>query len=284
MLDAAVFCRNEEDTIGGSLRGLRDQTAGLDPARLPLRAFVMENGSSDRTAAAARKAAVALEDPGRFEVLVRAELPAGKAGAWNAFLGEARAPLVAFVDADVRLSDGALGAMLDLLTATPALDLVGATPSVSPDFIPRGFWQDVFTVPYRSLRPAPSLSGNAYVARRSALTPLPLDTVNEDLLLAMRHADRFALCPASRVYVVPPAGVAAFVLQRARILRGDRIERRRSGQTVARHRRRASGDLLAFYRAAGATKLLAFLAAIAAAAACSRLPGPRTPGWDTRRT
>jgi cellulose synthase/poly-beta-1,6-N-acetylglucosamine synthase-like glycosyltransferase len=277
--EVALFCRNEAARVRAALAGLRSQAGALPPASLPLRVVVLENGSSDATARVAREAAADLACPGVFEIEIREQLPAGKSRTWNTFLAAAISEVVAFVDADARLAPGTLAALIARLQSAPGLDLVGAWPALAPDFRARGFWQRAFAVPYRDLRPPPSLAGCAYVARRAALWPLAGDELNEDLALSLRHAGRVEIHAPAQVYVDPPSSLPAFLRQRARIRRGDRRERARAGTDLALHRRRTVADVIAYGRAAGPVALAAFLLASAVAAVLAYAPD-RTSGWE----
>jgi glycosyltransferase involved in cell wall biosynthesis len=277
--EVALFCRNEAARVRAALAGLRAQADALPAASLPLRAVVLENGSRDGTGGIARAAAQELAQAGVFGVEVRGGLPPGKALAWNTFVAAATSEIVGFADADVRLAPGGLAALLDRLRRSPSLDLVGARPALAPDFAPCGFWQRACAVPYRDLRPAPSLAAHAYVARRAALSPLAGDELNEDLALALRHEGRCEVDASVPVFVEPPRSLLAFLRQRARIRRGDHLERARAARSLTAHRRRSPGDLAAYWRAAGGVALAAFLLASGLAAALA-YASRRTGGWE----
>ena len=265
MLQTAVLCRNEAKSIARCLAGLKQQAEALPPAFRPLIVFVLENGSDDGTAELAQSAALPLQAVGLFEVHAIAGLPAGKARAWNRFLALASSPIVAFVDADVGLSPGALAKLVATLANNPQLDLAGAVPRLAPELEIEGFWQDVFAIPYHGLRPAPSLAGGAYAARLATLSPLPEDTINEDLALSLRHEGRFVLVDDAAVFVVPPKNLGQFLRQRVRILRGDVQAKARFGAGLKGHRRRSFDDVKAYFHAGGGLRLVAFAAALCTA-------------------
>jgi hypothetical protein len=267
MIDLALFCRNEAPRVAGALRALRRECERLGPDRRPLRVAVMENGSTDDTAAAAERAGAALTEHGVFEVEVRAGLPAGKTAAWNAFVAHARSDILVFMVREVETQ--------------PAVDLISAVPSVSPDFRPSGFWQSVFAVPYHGLRPAPSVTGNLYAGRRRRLAPLDPDVLHEDLALALRHEGAFRVSATARVWVTPPRRLTEFLRQRVRCLRADLAETVRFEKDVAPHRRRSARDLADYLRAGGPVRLVAFLFARFLATAIARWRGPwYGGGWS----
>jgi cellulose synthase/poly-beta-1,6-N-acetylglucosamine synthase-like glycosyltransferase len=278
-VEVAVFCRNEEARIRGALEVLRAQADSLDERFLPLRVIVLDNGSTDRSAAVAAAAARELSLVGRIEIQVEEGLPPGKARAWNAFIARATTEMLVFVDADVDLAAGALQRLLQHLAQEPGLVLAGAVRRLPPGHVPRGFWQQAFSIPYRDLRRPESIAGVAYAARRRSLRPLPVDSVNEDLALSLRHAGSYAIVDEAVAYVEPPADLATFLRQRTRVLRGDRLEARRGAVPLAAHRRRSLADLVAFGRAGGPAKLVAFLGACAIAEVQARLARGPVAGW-----
>lgn len=278
MIQLALFCRNEAPRIEGAIASLRAQADALPVSLLPLQLVVLENGSTDCTAALARQAGAAWTAHGTYEVEVRAGLPAGKTRSWNAFLQSATSGIVAFMDADVRPGAGAIAAAVEELLGDPALDIVSAIPGLQAGFHASGFWQSVFAVPYHGLRPAQSVAGNLYVARRDRLEPLDPDILHEDLALSLRHEGAFSVSRCARVYVTPPRDLREFLRQRVRCLRADITEQKRFGKDVAPHRRRELRDVAAFARAGGPHRLAAFLFARAVAAGVARWQGPHAGG------
>ena len=109
-----IPARNEEDNLPALLASLRAQTPG------PLEVLVVDDESTDRTAAVARQdgAAVRASDP----------LPAGWRGkAWACHQGAraARGRLLLFLDADTRLEAGALARLVAARGADGAVVSVG---------------------------------------------------------------------------------------------------------------------------------------------------------------
>lgn len=277
MIELALFCRNEAPRIRGALAALRTEAETLPGHLLPLRVVVLENGSTDGTARVARQGARELSDNG-FQVQVRDGLPPGKIRPWNAFLESATADFLLFMDSDVLAAPGSIGGVIEELAADRSLDLVSAVPSVPAHFEPIGFWQSVFAVPYHGLRPAESVTGNLYAARRDRLNPLDPDLLHEDLALSLRHEGAFGISDRARVYVTPPATFREFVRQRVRCLRADLTAQERFGRKVTSHRRRRLSDLTDFLRAGGPVRLAAFLFARLVAMAIARWQGPRYGG------
>ncbi len=104
-----VPARNEEAGIAACTGSV------LDSRGIELQVFVVDDGSTDRTAAIVREMASA--DP-RLHLLPAGPLPAGWNGKQNACFEGAQAattPLLCFLDADVRLHPEALARMATLL-------------------------------------------------------------------------------------------------------------------------------------------------------------------------
>lgn len=278
MIELALFCRNEAPRIRGALAALRQQAEQLPERLLPLRVVVLENGSTDDTAAVAARVARELAADGAFDVEIRAGLPAGKTRSWNTFLESTTAEILVFMDADVLPAPGAIATVVDELLAEPSRDLVSAVPSVPAEFRALNFWQSVFAVPYHGLRPAQSVTGNLYAARRDRLRPLDPDILHEDLALSLRHEGAFKVSGSARVHVTPPREFREFLRQRVRCLRADMTEAQRFGKEVAPHRRRDARDFADFLRAGGPVRLSAFIVARLLAAAIARWRGPQNGG------
>lgn len=277
MIELALFCRNEAPRVHGAIRALRAQAHALPRDLLPLRVVVLENGSTDDTAEVAERAAREFADD-IFVVEVRSGLPPGKTRSWNAFLERATAEILVFMDADVIAAPGAIAMVVDELRADPGSDLVSAIPRVPPEFRASGFWQSVFAVPYYGLRPAESVTGNLYAARRDRLRPLDPDILHEDLALSLRHEGAFRVSGRARVFVTPPPDFRGFVRQRVRCLRADMTEERRFGKDVAPHRRREIRDFADFLRTGGPVRLGAFMLARLLATVIARFQGPQNGG------
>ena len=116
-----IPARNEETNIGAALG------AALASERVELEVLVLDDGSTDRTAAIV---AAHLQDDARLRLLAAPPLPPGWSGkqhACHVLAGHARHPLLVFADADVRLSPDALARIAGLLERK-GLDLVSGFP------------------------------------------------------------------------------------------------------------------------------------------------------------
>jgi hypothetical protein len=120
-LSILIPARNEEGTIGAAIE------AALASSRTDFEVLVLDDGSEDRTAAVVQAIA---ERDARVRLVKGAPLPAGWCGkqhACAALAREARHPLLAFIDADVRLRSGGLDRAAAFLAQARA-DLASGIP------------------------------------------------------------------------------------------------------------------------------------------------------------
>jgi Glycosyl transferase family 2 len=161
-VDAVVPARDERAVIGACVTALRHQGDGVTVT-------VVDDGSMDGTgaeAAAAGARVLRVEGP-----------PAGWLGKPHACATGASAgsaPWLAFVDADVRLAPGALGALLglarrrDLDAVSPLLRQRGGGPADSL-LVPLAFWQYTVGLPGGAQRGGRGiLNGQCLLVRRAA--------------------------------------------------------------------------------------------------------------------
>lgn len=279
--EIALFCRNEATGLAKAVTRLCQQLEMLSETHRPIKLHLLENGSEDQTGPIAQELAQTLTGP--FEIQVHLDLPAGKSRTWNYFISIATAPFLIFLDADIQLDDNCLEHLLQTLNKESQLALVGATPTLAPDFKAQNFWQSVFALPYKAIAPAPSLAGGAYIARRHLLSPMPDDVINEDLFLSLKHEESFELNPQAKFYVAPPKSLQTFIAQRTRILRSDQKERMRAPQhDLNAHRRKGLKHLIPFYQQGGLTRTVAFLMARTYAGALAQFTSPSEDkeGWN----
>jgi hypothetical protein len=115
LVSVIVPAWNVEATIGEALASI------LDEAAVPLECLVVDDGSSDETAAVVD--AIAARDP--RVVFLRSPANEGVSEARNRALRSARGTWLAFVDADDRLRPGGLAAMWRASQASDALAIIG---------------------------------------------------------------------------------------------------------------------------------------------------------------
>jgi len=138
-----------------------------------------------------------------------------KVAAWNAIRAAARAPVVVFTDADVRLAPDAIRLLVARLTASPALVAVAGreVAALAPD---DGFVARTAALPYRF--DFGNLPGRLYALRTAALAePMPPQVLHEDAYLSVRVGrQRFAKVRDAVVYLRPPTTWREYVGQRVR--------------------------------------------------------------------
>jgi len=162
-LSIVICSHNGERVLPGALRSVLRQS--LSAGRFEV--IVVDDGSSDRTAAVARAAGA---------TVVRLSPNRGLAGARNAGVSAARAPIVAFTDDDCDPNSDWLAAIVAAF-ADPNVDVVGGR-----------------------LVPGPGGTFNQrYLLRRNPLVPL-----GADLLRSHRPLDRLVMY-LKRIVRGPPA-------------------------------------------------------------------------------
>lgn len=146
-LTAAVCALNEAATVGGALESLLQQS--LPPGSYEI--LAIDNGSGDDTARVMDE--LAARHPGRIRPLREAAL--GLNLARNRALREARAPLVAFLDADALADPSWLEALLEAFEDNPSAAVVGGPVEIRWDH-PRPRWWDArLDEALNHYRPAP---------------------------------------------------------------------------------------------------------------------------------
>ncbi len=138
-----------------------------------------------------------------------------KVAAWNAIRAAARAPIIVFTDADVRLAPDAIGLLVARLDAEPAL-AAAAGREVAALAAGDGLAARVAALPHRF--DFGNVPGRLYALRSAALPePMPAHVLHEDAYLSVRLGPaRFAKVPAARVYLRPPTTWGDYLRQRVR--------------------------------------------------------------------
>ncbi len=138
-----------------------------------------------------------------------------KVAAWNAIRAAARAPIIVFTDADVRLAPDAIGLLVARLDAEPALT-AAAGREVAALAAGDGLAARVAALPHRF--DFGNVPGRLYALRSAALPePMPAHVLHEDAYLSVRLGRaHFAKVPAARVYLRPPTTWRDYLRQRVR--------------------------------------------------------------------
>ncbi|MEI8002653.1 MAG: glycosyltransferase family A protein [Actinomycetes bacterium] len=173
-------------TLGIQLAALLEQRCPE-----PFEVVVADNGSSDATVAVAE----AFADP-RLRVVDASALPRNASAAKNAGVGAARAPLLAFCDADDQVADGWLAAVLGALHDHPVVSVTCEHRRLNPQLSDRSC---PATVVERWFRGVPVFSGGAFGVRRDHYESVggfaEHRTGAVDYEFALRHYRRFRVAP-----------------------------------------------------------------------------------------
>lgn len=142
-------------------------------------------------------------------------LPQSKVAAWNAIREAARAPIIVFADADVRVAPAAIPRLVARLAATPELAIAAGreTALVTPA---DGLVARVAALPHRF--DFGNVPGRLYALRSAALPePMPAHVLHEDAYLSVRLGrERFAKEHDAIVYLRPPTTWHEYLRQRVR--------------------------------------------------------------------
>jgi cellulose synthase/poly-beta-1,6-N-acetylglucosamine synthase-like glycosyltransferase len=144
-----------------------------------------------------------------------------KVAAWNAIRAAARAPIIVFTDADVRLAPAAIALLLARLAAAPAL-VAAAGREVAALRPEDGLVARLAALPYRF--DFGNLPGRLYALRAAALDEaMPPHVLAEDAYLSVwLGRARFTKVQSALVYLRPPATWREYVDQRVRNELGKR--------------------------------------------------------------
>lgn len=142
-------------------------------------------------------------------------LPQSKVAAWNAIREAARAPIIVFADADVRVAPAAIPLLVARLAAAPELAIVAGREAamVTPE---DGLVARVAALPHRF--DFGNVPGRLYALRTMALPePMPASVLHEDAYLTVRLGRaRFAKERDAIVYLRPPTTWSEYLRQRVR--------------------------------------------------------------------
>ena len=138
-----------------------------------------------------------------------------KTAAWNAIRDAARAPIIVFADADVRVAPVTLPLLVARLAREPELAIVAGReqPLVTPE---DGLVARIAALPHRF--DFGNVPGRLYALRVAAFPePMPATVLHEDAYLTVRLGRaRFAKEPDAVVYLRPPTTWDDYLRQRIR--------------------------------------------------------------------
>jgi cellulose synthase/poly-beta-1,6-N-acetylglucosamine synthase-like glycosyltransferase len=219
-ITVVVIAYNEEGRIAARIT---DLLASKYPAE-KLRVLVVSDGSTDATAARAREV-----DPARVTVLTQTER-SGKAAGLNLALRHATTEIVAFTDARQRFAPEAM-ARLASHFADPQIAAVSGALEIDAAQSATGSGVDTYWRYEKMLRAAEArfdscigCTGAIYAIRRALFTPLPVDTVLDDVVIPMRLAvagHRVVHDPTAHAFDPQPLEPVAERLRKRRTLAGN---------------------------------------------------------------
>lgn len=217
---AVIVACNEERRIADRIRNLQSSEY---PAEL-LEICVVSDGSTDATVAIAR--AVGGE---RLRLIERPNR-SGKAAGLNAALAEINAPIIVFSDARQRFTPETIRILAGHF-ADPQVGAVSGSLEIDPSQGGIGQGIDAYWKLERQLRADEALldscigcTGAVYAIRRALFTPLPEDTVLDDVVIPMRIATQgFRVLHEPRAIAYDPQQLnpEAELLRKRRTLAGN---------------------------------------------------------------
>lgn len=217
---AVIVAHNEETRIGPRIENLL--ASDYPPGKL--RILVVSDGSTDGTAAHA-----ATIDPERVTVLVQ-PFRIGKAAGLNTALAQANGEVIVFTDARQRFATDAI-ARLVAHFADPEIGAVSGDLEIDPANSAAGTGVSGYWRFEKLLRTAEArfdscigCTGAIYAIRRALFTPIPTDTVLDDVLIPMRLATagyRVIHDPTAHAFDPQPLEPAAESLRKRRTLAGN---------------------------------------------------------------
>ncbi len=223
-LTIGVPASTGEDDLPATLASLAASAGGL---AAPFEVVVAVNGPDEPAPAVAGAEAFArsagfplvptgAEPPASGScVRVLRLAPRSKTAAWNAIRAAARASVIVFADADVRVVPVALPLLVRRLAASPDLAIVAGReePLLTPA---DGLVARVAALPHRF--DFGNVPGRLYALRTAALPePMPSSVLHEDAYLSVRLGRaRFAKEPDAVVRLRPPTNWSEYLRQRIR--------------------------------------------------------------------
>lgn len=183
-VSVVLVAGNEEQRITPRLQNLL--AADYPPDRLEI--IVVSDGSTDATAARVRE----LGEP-RVKLLARTE-HAGKSACLNAGIPLAGGEIVVFSDARQRFAPETIRALVSNFS-DPAVGAVSGELFIDPSASGVGAGVDLYWRLEKMIRTAEArrdscigCTGAVYAIRRALFTPIPPDTILDDVVIPMRIA------------------------------------------------------------------------------------------------
>ncbi|HEY2386746.1 MAG TPA: glycosyltransferase [Candidatus Binatia bacterium] len=203
--------KQSADAVGGAYEMLVAVNGSEEPA--PAVAGARAFAAAAHVVLCEEPPAAAPDDAPMLRVLRLRER--SKVAAWNAIRATARAPIIVFVDADVRVAPPAVGCLLARLAAAPALAAAAGREAAALG-ARDGIVARMAALPYRF--DFGNVPGRLYALRTAAFPePMPAHVLHEDAYLSVRLGrERFAKVDEAVVYLRPPTTWGEYLDQRVR--------------------------------------------------------------------
>ncbi|MCE9609808.1 MAG: glycosyltransferase family 2 protein [Chthoniobacter sp.] len=179
-----LVAHNEESRIVARLTNLLDSTYPLGRLRI----LLVDDASTDATVARARAF-----DPARVTILPQS-MRAGKAAGLNAALAQETAEIIVLTDARQRFASNAI-ALLAAHFGDQRIGAVSGSLEIETSISATGTGIDTYWRMEKSLRAAEArfdscigCTGAIYAIRRTLFTPIPTDTLLDDVVIPMHIA------------------------------------------------------------------------------------------------
>lgn len=222
LVSVVMVVRNEEKVLAGKL----DNLLGLDYPADRLQIVAVSDGSTDRTESILHEYA---RNP-RIQVVLN-QLSKGKASGLNDALSVAEGDIVVFTDARQKIEAGAIRALLADFADSGVGCVSGELMLGNPDTGEEGEGMGLYWRIEKKVRELESASGSVvgatgalYGVRREALSPIPPETLLDDVLIPMqvvRSGKRVVFEPEARAWDLPHLGNGREFSRKVRTLSGN---------------------------------------------------------------
>jgi len=222
LVSIAMVVRNEEKVLAEKLNNL----LSLDYPEELMQIVVVSDGSTDRTESI-------LHEYGRYPRIqvVLNQLSKGKASGLNDALTVAQGDVVVFTDARQKIERGAIRALLADFADSNVGCVSGELMLGNPDSGEKRQGVGLYWRVEKKVRELESASGSVvgatgalYGVRREVLSPIPTETLLDDVLIPMqvvRSGKRVVFEPEARAWDLPHLGTGREFSRKVRTLSGN---------------------------------------------------------------
>jgi biofilm PGA synthesis N-glycosyltransferase PgaC len=222
LVSIVMIVRNEEKVLASKLENL----LGLEYPQELLQIVVVSDGSTDRTEGILHQYAA---NP-RIQVVLN-QLSKGKASGLNDALAVAQGDVIVFTDARQKIEATAIRALLADFADADVGCVSGELMLGNPDTGEKGEGMGLYWRIEKKVRELESASGSVvgatgalYGVRRESLSPIPPETLLDDVLIPMqvvRTGKRVIFEPEARAWDLPHLGNGREFSRKVRTLSGN---------------------------------------------------------------